>query len=458
MMLMRRRSNTALGAGLLAGILAATGPAEAETARAGPEPSADAPAIEAPATEPGETLPAGWRRLTAPADTQALLDAAHASGGLALVLLESQRCASCRGIAESLAGVGEAGTDGFVLGLVHQESEAGQVFVQQHQVVAHPTLVAVAPDGRAVARLYPIPDRGSLADALSAVREGRGSLAALEDAAIENPFDLDLAFEVGRQHALRGDAIGAKRHFARLFVFRRMVDQSSRAVVRGAADVGRLGRSDDFGPVRSAVEADLASVLEGVDTLIASAYFALGEYVYIRSHQDWANGLRILDELRRRFPDSPEASAAALSIGLAHHHLGSDRRARAELARYLESHRARPDHLLVALRACADGDILVEWARQEAEAFVEAHPGHAGLWNVVAELRERTEALEDALDAARRAANLDETHPWYRAEVARLEAAVAAGAETEDPDTETDPEAEAETSRVASPDRPATDG
>ncbi len=378
--------------------------------------------IEKASTLAGLTA-GGWRILDEEASPERILLEAGEKDDLVLLLVRSERCETSHALEHELMAPSlKSETSRFARVVANAGSDVGQALLEAKNIASYPTLIIFDQDGNELARLFGISKPEMLGIRLQGIRLGHMSVPNLKERAIQNPFDVDLALELGRHHALRGDALEAKRHFARLFVLRRMIEQSNRSVVRGAADVGRLGDSGDFGSLRAAVESDLAAMLELVDTRIASAYFALAEHVYLRSRGDHKKALAIHEELRRRFPDSPEAGRAGLSIAVARYHLGSTRRARSEMKRYLEEHADQPDSLAIALSACNDLEGLSEWAADAATHHAEAQKKHAGLWSAAAALREATGDLEGSLEAARLAGEIDESRTWDRRRIARLEA------------------------------------
>ncbi len=365
----------------------------------------------------------GWQIISNDEQLENALERAREEDRLLLLLIRSKSCLNSGELEGELISREELHEESsrFVRLALDVDTRIGLELTSLHRVPISPFLLILNEDGTEAARLDGKTPTADLVRSLGAIADGRGTLSEMKLAASENPFDIHLAYELGRQNALRGNAIEAKRHFARIFVLRRKLTYSPRTIVRGIADVGRVGDPSDFGPVRSLVESDLAGLHEEVDTLIASSYFVLANHLYLCHRKDYTQALRLLEELRRRFPDSPEARRAGLSLAMVHHRLGSTTNSRDEMSRFLSDSARDPRAIAQAFLTAAEIDPLRALVMETIDVHLERHHDSARLWAAAARLLEVEGDITSAVAAARRASDLNPESNWQKRELARLE-------------------------------------
>lgn len=248
---------------------------------------------------------------------------------------------------------------GLVLLAYDAESGEGEEVARRYNVVTFPTLLLVGGDGLEVGRITGRVTR----EGLEALRDGSGTLAALEKRLDGRPADLPLRLRVGAAWAHRGQRGPAERHLARVIA-------ADPANTRGLAARAMLLRGDHL-------------LLRG-----------LGQ------HRPAEQALRALME---RFPAAPEAARAREALARALHLQGKTRAAVALLAR-------DPDALT---RFCwRHGAALQRGLRSARQALELAET--AERWAALALIQQRTGDLRGARIAWGRAARLDPADPWYR--------------------------------------------
>jgi Flp pilus assembly protein TadD len=262
------------------------------------------------------------------------------------------------------------------------ETGEGAEIAARYHVVGFPTILLIDENGVEVDRVMGFVDGRELVETLARFRAGRGTIAALERQLQATPGDEALRLEVGRRHAMRGDA---------------------RAVV----ELGQVVVADP----------------ENRGKRASAALFTLGKYYWQRGMKDQAKALATLEELVRRFPSSPEAQDAPYPMAIALHALGRDGEARKVLDAWLEA--APRDvsrynaYAWMSFKEGFDRARGIEVARRGLAIDEKEH----GLWDTLAELLAATGKTAEARQAAERALALKPGDAYYAAQVRRFEAA-----------------------------------
>lgn len=359
----------------------------------------------------------------------ALLARAKAESKPLMVDVYATWCGPCQALDRKVytrADVGAEAAHWFAV-KVNAEAGDGPKVLKRYHVVGYPTVLFLDPSGKEIDRIFGYEPPAEFLRTMRDYREGKGTLAVLAKEALAHPLDLDLAEQVGERYAIRGNAVAAKRAFARIFAVARLLAADPRAAVRGAADVSRLGGPGDFPEVRKDTVADFTTATRHVDALLAKAYLVLGKYLYLRGEKDYPAAVRVLTELRRRFPDSPEAAQVPYELAVAWWKQGKADRAKAALTRFLTAGHESTDAVNTVAWFCFEERAFMPWGEGLAKAALAKDPKAAGLWDTLAELENATGDPKSAVAAEQAAIRADPKDPYYRDQLDRFTAASKRG-------------------------------
>ncbi len=367
----------------------------------------------------------------------ALLARARKAGRPLMVDVYATWCGPCQMLDRKVYTRDDVGTEAahWMAVKVNAEAGDGPQVVKRYHVVGYPTVLFLDSTGKEIDRIFGYEPPAQFLKTMKDYRQGKGTLPVLAKKALAHPMDLDLAEEVGERYAVRGEVIPAKRHFARIFAMDRLLSGGAEAGVRGAADVSRLGGPGDFSQIRDDVKGDMVKARRHVDALLAQAYLVLGKYLYLRGEKDYPAAVKVLTELKRRFPDSPQAGEVPFQLAVAWWKQGKAARAKSELTHYLADAHHTPDAVNGVAWFCFEEKAFLPWARDLAAAALAKAPKQAGLWDTLAELKNATGDPKGAMAAEEAAMKVAPTDPYYRDQLERFTAASkrgsAAGSSTE---------------------------
>lgn len=358
----------------------------------------------------------------------AALAEAKASGRPLMVDVFATWCGPCHELDKQVFSRADVATEAerwLPVKVDAENAPGGPEFAEKYHVVGFPTVLFIDSEGKEIDRIFGYVGPEAFLSTMKDYAEGRGTLADLAAKSKARPLDLELALDVGFRYAVRGDAVQAKRYFSRLFAARRMLQQSGRSVARGAADAARLGAPGDFNAIRQGAVEDMSGGLERIDALLASAYLVIGKYLYLRGEKNYPAALKILKELRQRYPDSPEAKEVPYQIAVAYSKNGQEKLAQKELERYLETSGGGPGPVNTIAWFAHRNGVLQTWATGLAEDALAKNPQAAGLWDTLAELKNDQGDVEGAVACIDAAVKAEPEEAYYQGQKTRFDGLLA---------------------------------
>ena len=305
-----------------------------------------------------------------------------------LVSVSAQWCSACKELEMKSLSRGRVRAflrERFVAIQLDGERGEGPELVRRYHVVGYPTVLVLDGEGREIDRVFDALEEPLFVKMLSSFLDGTGTLAELERRLAARPQDLELRFEVGSRHAVRGNKAAAVVH---------LVD---------------------------VVLADFA----GARGLAPKALILLGKYLFLRGQNDAALARRLLEKLRSHYPASPEAKEAGMALAIAHARLGEEARALALLGEPIAREPTRGGGYNALawfyFREKKDTGRAIATTRAGLARAPQSH----GLWDSLAEFLFSAGDVPGALDAARRALALDAKDAYYQYQVARFSKAAA---------------------------------
>jgi len=344
-----------------------------------------------------------------------------------LLYFHASWCGPCQTLQQEVLPTPEfqAAAAPFVLVALDADSPAGEAASARFHVASLPSILALSPEGVERDRFSGAPPLPEILQTLEAWAKGQSTLDDLIRASRARPFDLELAAELAEEYAKRGQVAGAKAELARIFAFRRLLEGSPRAFTRGAADAGRLGTAREFPEVSERLAGQGELLAERVDALLARGYFSLAVLHYLKV-RDYGAARRVLQSLRRRFPDSPQSGQATYYLAIAQHHLGRSREALSLLKRFVREGGGGPGVVNKVAWLAHQKKAWTPWAITLARESLAEHPSESGLWDTLAELYADQGDPDAALRAAQSALEQAPEDPYLKGQVLRFEAAARA--------------------------------
>jgi tetratricopeptide (TPR) repeat protein len=270
---------------------------------------------------------------------------------------------------------------GFVTLRRDGERGDGEALVRRYHVVGYPTILVLDEAGREVDRLMGFVPSGELLTMLGRFRDGKGTVAELERRLAAQKGDEALRLDVATRHAYRGDP-------------------------RAVAELTDVVKGDRNNQGKRA----------------ASALLTLGKYYYLRGAKDYANAIKTLTELDKRFPKSEEAEQVGYNLGVAYHATGRDAEARKVLDHWLEAKPRDVARYNAYAWLCFKNDFDRARGIEVAKKGLEIDPKEDGLWDTLAELYARAGLLPEARDAEARALKVKPKDVYYAAQLRRFSA------------------------------------
>lgn len=332
-------------------------------------------AVAAPAAPGGDLF------TTAPADEA--LAAARRDGRPVMIDVFATWCGPCQKLDKDVfpdpAVQREAAH--FVAIKVDGETPDGERLVARHHVVGYPTVLFLDPAGEEIDRIFGYLAAPEFAAAMRDYRAGRNTVADLKDRLRSRPGDLQLTFDLGRRLAIRGERDEAERLLGRV----RKADRANK---------------------------------EG---LASQAMLVLGNYLHLRGGKRYALALETLTELRKTWPDSPEAKGALYPIARALHGLHRDAEALASLQASIDADPNDVGAYNAFAWFCFKEDVDRPRGIEVARAGLARNPKDAGLWDTLAELYHATGRRDEAIEAGRKAQEIDPADDYFRTQLAKYE-------------------------------------
>jgi tetratricopeptide (TPR) repeat protein len=318
-----------------------------------------------------------------PGTLEAALAAAKAEGKLVLVDVGAYWCPSCHRLDEEVfvrPEVGELIGDGYIAVHIDAEKGEGPDVVAQYKVLAYPTLLVLESSGIEKGRIVDFVEPDALVAALQRIARGDNVLADLVAAVESDPDAAKARWALGQAYALAAREREAEEQFE---------------VVTLADPRDAMG-------------------------LHSEVLHARAMYFRYKLHGDRAGAIEALGELQRRFPDSKAAQRAHRTIGRLHNELGDPDRAIAALDAMLAT-----DPEDVRLAASYGWFSFRERCKPEVglrvvTAALQGAPDDAELHYLRAELEHLVGNDAAALDAIRRASELEPRSAFFKRQVRRF--------------------------------------
>lgn len=348
-----------------------------------PEPDAQPQAVEQPGVrEDGSVVTAvDWFEGT----LEDALERAKAEGKLVFMDVGAYWCPPCHRLDEEVftdARVGEALGERYIA--VHVDAEKGQgpELVDRYDVQAYPSLLVLEPSGIERGRVVDFLPPDALLAALDRIAQGHNVLGDLVAQVEAEPDDPKKRYELGHAYVLAARPEDAQKQFEAVL----------------AADP-----SDELG-------------------LASQVLYDRAAFIQAKMRNDRKGAIESLEALRAKYPDSKAAWRAHRQIARMHHLLGDSDRAIAQMDRMLAEDPTDP-----ALASNYGWFSFREKCHPErglevVEAALEENADDPELHYLRAELRHLTGDDAGALDAMRRASELEPKSAFYKRMVRRFEA------------------------------------
>ncbi|MCA9565367.1 MAG: thioredoxin family protein, partial [Myxococcales bacterium] len=264
---------------------------------------------------------------------------------------------------------------------INAEEGEGPALVERYHVVGYPTVLLIGSDGQEVDRIFGYLDAPAFAETLTGFRQGQGTIDELRAAQQANPEDLQLAAELGRRAAIRGEYAEAQALLDRV------------------------------------IEEDADNALG----LRVEAHHTLGKYMYLRGQRDYARALEQFAIIEADFPDTPEARDSAYQVAVALVRDGQSDRALQTLEGWLANAEGADEYNSVAW-LCYQEEFAVDQAIAWARQGLEVDPGADSLWDTLAELLSLSGDHQAAVEATRTAIELAPSEEYYQQQLTRFQA------------------------------------
>jgi thioredoxin-like negative regulator of GroEL len=270
---------------------------------------------------------------------------------------------------------------------LHIDAEKGEgpELVERYRVQAYPTMLLLEQSGVEKGRLIDFIPPDELLPKLDELAKGGNVFAELEAAVTAKPDDTEALYRLGHAYVLAAKRDEAEQTFARV----------------------------------------LAGDLDNAKGFASQVFYDLSMFFTLKLDKDPEQAIRELEQLQKKYPDSPEATKAYRIIGRALCQLDRDDEAAAALTKMVET-----DPQDVALKASFGWFAFREKCRPDAGlqavlAGIAQKPEDAELRYLEAELRHLVGEPELALAAMRKASELEPDSAYYRRQVRRFEALAA---------------------------------
>jgi len=255
------------------------------------------------------------------------------------------------------------------------DRESDSSIAERYTVVAYPTVLLVDGRGRELDRIVGATSASEFAVHLDALQSGqRHAMDSLHARLAERPDDAELLLQAGTEEAFNGLVTEARRHLT---------------------EVVKQDQDNERG-------------------LAAKALFVLAKYIYLRARKEYRSALVTLDELRRRFLESPEAAHAPYFSAMAFHGLGQDARALSVLRAAVAADSSSPEPFEAMAHFCLVTGVGLTEGLDMAARGAELFPGSTEIWEIYARILAAAGDFDGAERAIDRAIALSPDDAYLR--------------------------------------------
>jgi thioredoxin-like negative regulator of GroEL len=313
---------------------------------------------------------------------------AQASGKLLFVDVGAYWCPPCHELDEKTftdKRIGAWLTEHAIALHIDAEKGEGPELVERYQVQAYPTLLLLEPTGVEKGRLIDFIAPDELLPKLEDLAKGGNVFAELEKAVVAAPEDTEALYRLGHAYMLAARRTEAEQTFARV----------------------------------------LATDLDNAKGFASQVFYDVSMFGTLKLDNDPEAAIRELEQLQKKYPESPEATKAYRIIGRALCQLGRPDEAAAALTKMVET-----DPQDIALKTSFGWFAFRENCRPDAGlqavlAGIAQAPEDAELRYLEAELQRLLGKPDLALAAIRKASELEPDSAYYRRQITRFEALAA---------------------------------
>jgi thiol-disulfide isomerase/thioredoxin len=252
------------------------------------------------------------------------------------------------------------------------EKGEGPALMKKYNAVGYPTVLFLTPQGEEIDRIFGSMPRDEYLKTALGYAEGKGTLPDVEK---------KLGDDVGQlafRWAVKGDEKKAQRYLALL------------------EEVGTPAQ-------------------------LAGARYQIARFLYLRGQKDYKRALAELDAIRKEFPGTEPADAAAFQRAYAFKGMGDLPKTKAALDEWLHAHAAESDAHNTYAWFCFKQEVFLEDGVKAARKGLELDPKNDALWDTLAELQNKLGRKKDAVASIEKALEVKPGDAYYTEQKKRFQ-------------------------------------